>query len=589
MSVLPASERRAVRRAFSLLEVSPRQFAWAMFSGALSIAAAVCLAAVSAWLIARASQMPPVMDLFIATVLVRVCGISKAVFRYLGSLASHRVALYGMSTLRTRVYERLADSDTDVVTSVARGDLLARTSRDVDAVGDLVVRALQPAGVALIVSALSVTIVGVFSPATGLVLLACLLLSGILGPYLAMHGARSAERAQVADRAALATDALTMLDSASELRVTGRLSQMEEAASRTEDRIFANRDTAAVPNAIAAAINVVAMGVSVVAALVFGSQELAAGTLAAVEMAVIVLTPLAAFEATETMSQAAIQLVRSAVAAERILALLDRAGTSADPPQATEVPDETGLVADKLVIGWPGGPDVAGPISFDLQRGGTLAIVGPSGIGKSTLLYTLAGMIRPHSGSVRIDGREVSALARQEATAKLTMTAEDAHIFATTVLENIRVARADVTEAEAIELLERAGLGQWLAELPDGVNTLLGSDAATISGGERRRLLLARALASKSEFLLLDEPGEHLDGETADALIRDLLRAGTDGQSRSRTIVLVTHRLSPLDAADRVVLLSRKDGRTIVTASGTHQELIDKVPEYRWAISSEDF
>ena len=589
MSVLPASERRAVRRAFSLLEVSPRQFAWAVFSGALSIAAAVCLAAVSAWLIARASQMPPVMDLFIATVLVRVCGISKAVFRYLGNLASHRVALYGMSTLRTRVYERLADSDTDVVTSLARGDLLARTSRDVDAVGDLVVRALQPAGVALIVSALSVAIVGVFSPATGLVLLACLLVSGILGPFLAMRGARSAERAQVADRAALAADALTMLDSASELRVTGRLAQMEEAASRTEDRIFANRDAAAVPNAIAAAINVVAMGVSVVAALIFGSQELAAGTLAAVEMAVIVLTPLAAFEATETMSQAAIQLVRSATAAERILSLLDRAGRRTSAPAHADVPGETGLVAEDLVIGWPDGPDVAGPISFDVQRGGTLAIVGPSGIGKSTLLYTLAGMIRPHSGSVRIDGREVGSMSRQEVTEILTMTAEDAHVFATTVLENIRVARADVTEAEAVELLERAGLGQWLAQLPDGVDTLLGSDAATISGGERRRLLLARALASRADFLLLDEPGEHLDAQTADALIRDLLRAGKDAQGRTRTIVLVTHRLTPLDAAGRVVFLSRKDGRTIVTASGTHQELIDKVPEYRWAISSEDF
>lgn len=587
MSVFPASERRAVRRAFSLLEVSRGQFAWAIISGACAIGAAVGLAAVSAWLIARASQMPLVMDLFMATVAVRFFGISKAVFRYVTNLASHRVALYGVSTLRTRVYEILADSSTDVVTSISRGDLLARTGRDVDAVGDLVVRALQPAGVAAIVSIISVGIVGALSPAIGAILFVCLLLSGLVGPYFAMRGARAAEQAQVADRAQLASDALTMLDSASELRVSGRLDQMEAAAEATENRIFRNRDGAARPNALAAAIDLAAMGISVVAALIIGSQQVVAGTLAPVELAVVVLTPLAAFEATQLLAQAAIQLVRSAAAAERILAILDAAQRATEPLYSEQVEGESGLIAENLVIGWPDGPDIAGPLSLELHPGQTLAIVGPSGIGKSTLLYTLAGMLSPHSGSVRLGGREISQLERTEVTRELILTAEDAHIFATTILENIRVARGDVSEEEAVELLHRAGLGQWLAELPEGVNTLLGSDAATISGGERRRILLARALASTADYLLLDEPGEHLDGEMADALIRDLLRAGKDDPVHQRAVVLVTHRLTPLDVADRVIILSRQDGQTVVTAAGTHEELLEKVPEYRWSISRE--
>ncbi len=588
MNVFPASERRAVRRAFSLLKISRSQFAWAVVSGSLAIGAAVGLAAVSAWLIARASQMPLVMDLFIATVSVRFFGISKAVFRYVTNLASHRVALYGMSSLRSRVYAILADSPADVVTSISRGDLLARTGRDVDAVGDLVVRSLQPAGVAAIVSVVSVTIVAAFSAATGLVLGGCLLVSGVLGPYVAMRGARAAEQAQVADRAALSSDALTMLDSASELRVSGRLSRMEAAIGTIERQIFANRDAAARANAIASAISLGAMGMSVLAALVLGAREVAAGTLAPVEMAVVVLTPLAAFEATQAMAQAAIQLVRSAAAARRILELLDKAQRRHETPDRIERPGEEGLVAENLVIGWPDGPDIAGPLSLDLRQGQTLAIVGPSGIGKSTLLFTLAGLLPPHSGSVRLNGREISALDRDEVTRNLVMTAEDAHIFATTVLENIRVARGDVTEDEARALLAQAGLGDWLQELPDGVRTLLGSDAATISGGERRRLLLARALASNARFLLLDEPGEHLDGETADALIRDLLNAGEPNEGRHRAIVLVTHRLTPLDVADRVVVLSREAGATVVKAAGTHEELLATVPEYRWSMTQEE-
>ncbi|MDO4887270.1 MAG: ATP-binding cassette domain-containing protein, partial [Actinomycetaceae bacterium] len=246
-----------------------------------------------------------------------------------------------------------------------------------------------------------------------------------------------------------------------------------------------------------------------------------------------------------------------------------------------------GLTARDLHIGWPGGPIVAGPFDLDIPRGTAMAVVGPSGIGKTTLLYTLAGLLHPKSGTVKLDGREASSLPRDEVSRTLVLTAEDAHVFATTVLENIRVARASVTEHEATELLRRAGLGDWLAELPEGVHTMLGQDATTISGGERRRLLFARALASSAQFLLLDEPAEHLDGETADALLTDLIAAAKDARQRDRTIVIVTHRLSPLAGADRVILLSNDGGTTRVAAAGTHAELVSLMPDYRWSLQQE--
>lgn len=583
------SEWRAVRRAIRLLKLDRRNFMWAVLAGSAALGSSVGLAAVSAWLIARASQMPPVLDLAVATTSVRALGIGKAVFRYFNRIASHHVALYGMSTLRTSVYDALADSPTDVVTSIRRGDLLARTGQDIDSVGDLVVRSLQPAAVAVVVSMLSVGIVGALSPRIGIVLLVCLLISGVVGPWISMRAARAAEQAQIRDRADLSANALALLESADELRVSGRLSHMEAVLAANERRIFRNRDAAARPSGLAAAIDLFAMAASVVLAIVIGSHEVAAGTLNGVELAVVVLTPLAAFEATQVLAMAAVQLVRSAGAAQRILALIDKAQAPLHVPPAPADTAGTGLQVSDLVIGWPDGPDVAGPLTIDIQRGQTLAIVGPSGIGKSTLLYTLAGMLHPHSGSVRLDGKEISYLSREEVSKTLTLTAEDAHIFATTVLENIRVARGDVSESEATALLHRVGLGQWLAGLPQGVNTMLGTDATTISGGERRRLLLARALASPAQFLLLDEPGEHLDAETADRLVRDLLRAGHDQTTgkRHRTVILVTHRLTPLDAADRVVVLSPSGSGTRITAAGTHEDLVSTLPEYRWSVGRE--
>lgn len=580
----------ATRRAIRLLHMDIRNFVWSVLAGAAGLGCSVGLAAVSAWLIARASQMPPVLDLAVATTAVRTLGIGKAVFRYLNRISSHKVALYGMSTLRTSVYDSLADSPTDVITSIRRGDLLARTGQDIDSVGDLVVRSLQPTAVAIVVSALSVGIVGWLSPAIGGVLLACLFLSGLVGPWIAMRGSRRAEHAQISDRAELSAHALTILESAAELRVSGRLDDMENAMAHTEKRIIANRDAAAKPTAAAAAVDLLAMGIAVVAAIVIGVHQVHAGTLNGVELTVVVLTPLAAFEATQVLAMASIQLVRSAGAAERILSLIDQAQAPRDVPPAPADVEESGLHVRDLVIGWQGGPDVAGPLTMTIARGESVAIVGPSGIGKSTLLFTLAGMLHPHQGSVRLDGKEISYRPREEVSRTLTLTAEDAHIFATTVLENIRVARGDVTEDEAIELLHRAGLGHWLEELPQGVHTMLGTDASTISGGERRRLLLARALASRAPFLLLDEPGEHLDPETADRLVRDLLHAGalheSDHEPR-RTIILVTHRLTPLDAADRVVVLSDDGGHTRITATGTHEELLESLPEYRWSVGKE--
>jgi ATP-binding cassette subfamily C protein CydC len=361
------------------------------------------------------------------------------------------------------------------------------------------------------------------------------------------------------------------------------------------------------------------MGVAVLGALVLGIPATVAGALQPVELAVVVLTPLAAFEGTAMLGPAAVQLVRSAGSAVRVMALLDAAGPDAETgaPAAQAAPltaatarpasgrvlvlgraepsatDGPRLCARGLAVGWPGGPLVAENLDLDLAPGRALAVVGPSGIGKTTLLLTLAGLLPPRAGTVTLDGTEVWGRSREEVSRQVVLTAEDAHVFATTVLENLRVARGDLTEDDAVDLLRRAGLGDWLAGLPAGTATGLGTDAATISGGERRRMLLARALASPARLLLLDEPAEHLDPTTADRLVTDLLRAGQDVAGRG--VLLVTHRLAALGAADEVVVLgpagdagARPPSPATVLARGSHAELLATVPAYRWAAEQEE-
>lgn len=608
------AEHAALRRAIGLLDLDRRRLTGAVLAGSAGLGSAIALAAVSAWLIARASQMPPVLDLSVAVVAVRAFGISRAVFRYVERLASHEVALRGVGSLREQVYMRLAAGRTDAVVALRRGDLLTRTGADVDAIGDLVVRALLPGAIAAVVSTGTVILVAWLLPSAAIVLLAALLLAGVVSPWLTARSARMSELAAITERAELSATTMTAVESAGELSVTGRTDALLATVHAADRRLARATDRAAGPAAAAAGINVLAMGIAVVAALLLGIPATTAGVLKPVELAVVVLVPLAAFEVTGMLPAAAIQLVRSAGAATRVMALLDAAGqhdeatsperatmseTSVRGPEAaarglgttTGAEGRTTLTARGLACGWPGGPTIVEGIDLDVSPGRSVAIVGPSGIGKTTLLLTLAGLVPARAGEVLVAGRSPWLADRTQVSSHVVLTAEDAHVFDTSVLENLRVARGDVTAAEARTALAQAGLGPWLDGLPAGVDTRLGADGTTISGGERRRLLLARAILSPAPVLLLDEPAEHLDAISADALVSDLLRAAA---TPDRGVVLVTHRLSALGAADEVLLLGTRGqppgapaSPARVIARGSHATLVATVPSYAWALAQE--
>lgn len=589
-------------RAVRLLDVTPRRVALAVLLGVLALGSAVALAAVSGWLIVRASEMPPVLKLSVATVGVRAFGIGRGLFRYLERLVSHDVALRGMARLRTTLYTRLAEGRPGATLALRRGDLLARVGADVDAVGDVVVRGLLPAAVAAVLGLGSAVAMGLFLPAAGLSLAVCLLVAGVLAPWLAQRAARGTEERAADARAEMAATSLGLLEDAGPLAVQGRTAA-ELARLRAADAELARAtERGAGPAALAAALGTLSVGVAVVTALLVGIPALRAGTLAPVELAVVVLTPLAAFEATSVLPAAAIQLHRSRTAAARLVAVLDEAdapapvpvptsGAPAPAPARTAMPAMPALrlEARGLAVGWPGREPVLHGLDLEVAAGRSVAVVGPSGVGKTTLLLTLAGFLPPRAGELLLDGVPLHRVDPAVRVARLALTTEDAHVFETTVLENLRVARGDAAPQEAEAALRRAGLGDWLSGLPDGVETPLGSDARSVSGGERRRLLLARSLLSPAPLLLVDEPAEHLDPATADRLVDDLLTAprttaavGTDGAT-TRGVLVVTHRLAPLAAADEVLVL--RDGT--VDARGTHAHLIATDARYGEAHASE--
>ncbi|MBF1231465.1 MAG: thiol reductant ABC exporter subunit CydC [Isoptericola variabilis] len=579
---LTRSESAALRRCISMLEVSRSGFALSLLLGVTALSAAIALGGTAAWLIARASQQPPVLYLTVAATSVRLFGVSRALARYLSRLASHKVALTGMDNLRNNLYDELAGAPGTKLSSLRRGDLMTRAGADVDEVGNVVVKTLLPALVAAIVGVGTVGVITIISPAAGIILAISLIVSGVIAPALIARSVRLAESQGADARTDIAATSLAILEGATELSMAGTLERARHSLSESEAALSAALARSARLSAFARGLDVCAMGAAVIGALLIGIPQTTSGTLAQVLLAVIVLIPLSSFEGVAELAPAASQLVRSAQAAQRICALLD----DEVPTKPHTIPEgPTVIEARDLAIGWPGGPTLATGISLTLRPGSSLAVVGASGIGKTTLLATLTGVIPPKSGAALINGVPAWGADRDQLTAHITMTAEDAHVFATTIYENLRVARASLTRDEASDLLTRAGLDEWIESLPEGIDTVIGSGGTTVSGGERRRLLMARALAAPAPVLAIDEASEHLDAATADRLMETLLTPSAD-----RATLVVTHRLSALDQADHVLVLAADEpgGCAHVAAQGTHEDVTRTLPAYQWALEQEE-
>ena len=506
--------------------------------GVLSLGSALALAGVSAWLITRAWQMPPVLDLSVAVVAVRTFAISRGLLHYCERLATHDTALRAASTAREQIYHRLAHGPAAAAVRLHSGELVARVGADVDELADVLVRALVPVGVAAVLGLAATAVVAAISPAAAAVLAICLLVAGVVAPWLSGTAAATQEAIARQHHSERDTAAMIALEHAPELRVAGALPDVIAESQRRQRAWGTALDAAARPAAIAEAMPTAAIGASVLGAVVAGIGM--APTTAPTTLAVLMLLPLSAFEAMTPLPAAAVQLTRSRIAARRLLDLA--------PPTCTEsttsapIPSGTGRLSADVCSGHPDGARSA-RVTLDLPAGARLAVTGASGSGKTTLLMTLAGLLPPLEGQVTLNGTGLDQFDEAEFPRAVSFFAEDAHIFATTVRDNLLVARGDCQDGELTTALDAVGLGGWLASLPEGLSTVLTGGAQAVSAGQRRRLLLARAMISPARIVLLDEPTEHLDATDAELILRDLLGPDPGLMAAERTVLVATHHL----------------------------------------------
>ncbi|MEV0781806.1 thiol reductant ABC exporter subunit CydD [Streptomyces sp. NPDC050423] len=528
------------------------RLALALLLGSLALGSAVGLMAVSGWLISRASEQPPVLYLMVAVTATRAFGIGRAVFRYAERLVSHDAVLRMLAELRVAVYRGLERIAPAGLRRTRRGDLLSRLVADVDALQDYWLRWLLPAGTAVLVGAAAAGFTGWLLPEAGAVLAAGLLLAGVGVPLVSGACARHAERRLAPARADLATRITDLLGGTAELTVAGALPG-RSARTREADGVLTRiASRAATATALGGGLTALIAGLTVVAAALVALPAVVDGRLAGVELAVVVLTPLAAFEAVTGLPLAVQYRQRVRRSAERVYEVLDAPVPVCEPATPAEAPASPfPLEVRGLSARYAGARhDALDSVDLTLEAGRRIAVVGPSGSGKTTLAQVLLRFLDARAGTYRIGGVEASALEGDTVRRFVGLCAQDAHIFDSSIRENLRLARTGASDAELRGALAQARLLDWAEALPEGLDTLVGEHGARLSGGQRQRLALARALLADFPVLVLDEPAEHLDLPTADALTADLLAA-----TRGRTTVLITHRLEGLDAVDEVVVL----------------------------------
>ncbi|MFF4356850.1 thiol reductant ABC exporter subunit CydD [Streptomyces sp. NPDC001604] len=542
------------------------RLALALLLGSLALGSAVGLMATSGWLISRASQQPPVLYLMVAVTATRAFGIGRAVFRYAERLVSHDAVLRMLADTRVAVYRRLERLAPAGLRRTRRGDLLSRLVADVDALQDYWLRWLLPAGSAAIVSAASVGFTTWLLPEAGLALAVGLVAAGVGVPLVTGAVAHRADRRLAPARGVLATRVTDLLTGTAELTVAGALPARTAEARRADGTLTRIASRAATATALGDGLTALLSGLTVAATALVGAQAVADGRLGGVAMAVVVLTPLAAFEAVLGLPLAVQYRQRVRRSAERVYEVLDASEPVREPEQPRQAPTSPFPVVLKgLTARYEGQDrDALDGLDLTLHEGRRIAVVGPSGSGKTTLAQVLLRFLDPDTGSYTLAGVDAQALDGDDVRRLVGLCAQDAHLFDSSVRENLLLAKKDATEGDLRDALARARLLDWADSLPEGLDTLVGEHGARLSGGQRQRLALARALLADFPVLVLDEPAEHLDLPTADALTADLL-AATEG----RTTLLITHRLAGLAAVDEVVVLD--EGR--VVQHGTFTEL----------------
>jgi ATP-binding cassette, subfamily C, bacterial CydC len=524
--------------------------------GLAAAAATIGLLAGSGYILGKAAAHPPVSALVGILAAVELLAFLRGPLRYAERLVGHDAALRALARWRVWLYDCLTPRVPAALSGWRSGDLLASAIDDVDTLQDLYLRTLLPLGIAAGAAIVGVVVVGLELPVAAIALGVPLLIACTLPPFLAWRSAGDDDAAALGG--ALSAQVVDAIHGAPDLLAFGADAAMLERLATMSSRATTIEHRQANANSVAALITQLCAGAAVLAVLAVTVSTVHAGHLNPVMVAVLPLAALGTFESIPGVTLAASRSRAVAAAARRLLALESVPVPVHDP----RVPSHVGAGSPQISFAHaslryaPDLPRALDDVTLEVAPGARVAITGSSGAGKSSVVNALLRFWPLEEGALTLGGTAVDQLRQSQVRATCALVDQRAQLFAGTVRSNVTLGRPDATEEEVAAALEAAQLAQWVDSLPSGLETQVGEDGVAISGGERRRLAVARALVAGGPILLLDEPTGGLDSALAEDLIADVLAA-----AGRRSVVLITHRATEATQCDAIVTL--EEGRVV--------------------------
>ena len=525
-----------------------RGIALSVLLGLLTVASSVGLMATSAWMISMAALQPSIAALGVSVVAVRFFGITRGVFRYLERLVSHDTTFRLLAEWRVRFYKAIEPLAPARLMDARSGDLLGRVVSDIDALQEVYLRAIAPPLVALLTAIFVLVLFGAFDPSVALVMLGFMILGGVGLPLLSWWAGQHPGRKLVAIRAELHASLVDEVQGMGDRLVYGQASQMSDPLKKS-DMSAAQERRIAMVDAVQTALNVLVVNGAALTVLV-----VAIGRVNGVYLATLALAAVTTFEAFSPLAQAATNLGTGLAAAQRLFDIVDMPPAVVEQHAVSPVPQDYRIQFESVTFRYmPQSAPALQGLSFDVRSGQRVAIVGRSGAGKSTIVNLLLRFWEYESGAIRLGGHDLRDYPSADLRRMIGVMSQRTYLFNTTIMENIRLARADASDEEVMRAAKLAQVHDFIAALPEGYATRVGEDGARLSGGERQRIALARVLLKDAPIVILDEPTANLDALTEQSVWRSILET-----TAGRTLLVMTHRLPAGEQWDQMVRLGEK-------------------------------
>jgi ATP-binding cassette subfamily C protein CydC len=498
-----------------------------------------------------------------APLLLRVLGTIRVVLRYAERLVTHTAMFRALADLRVWLFRRLVANSAGGLGFRQAGDVLSRLVNDVEALDGVYLRGLVPLAGAVFLLPSAVFIIarsghGWVAPGLAAIIGLLFILAAFVMPWAAARSAADWGRRLAEAMGQLRITVLDTMTGWREVRAFGAEGRMLAAVQAREAALLNAQHALAGRVALAGAGALLCAQAALFAVLCVAGSG-AAGSTGSIIIALFLV--LATFEVIGGLSRAGAYLGHAAAAAHRVLEAADAPVPVPDPTDPPVVPSGSRLVFDGVQFRWrPELPLVFDGLSMDIAPGTRVAVLGPSGSGKSTLAALALKVAAPASGRVLLGRVDIATSTAADVRARIGWLSQSTHLFDDTIRNNLLLARPDADAVALWGALDAARIGEAVRALPDGLDTWVGEGGARFSGGQGRRLALARTLLSPAPVLILDEPCAGLDAETERAFLATLNEV-----AEGRTVILIAHRLVGVEKLDRIYRLS---GGKAVAAAG---------------------